>query len=242
MLGLAPAFCLHSARGEQPAPAEHKHEDGSACTADHGHDDHQHKAGETCTQGHAHEEHRHADGAVCTGDHELEGHQHAEGEACTGDHEREESAEKNSSQPGDMIPVHVDEKARHSLDMRFEKVEETSHGAAKTLHGQMVIPPHAVTTYALPAAGRVTFNVKSAQQVRKGNCCTRWHPRILWKWKETPPRPGPRWTVPQQNSEPSGNAGPSWKNRHPQQRTEYFHPIQRGGNPQPPGCPERQQQ
>ena len=152
MLGLAPAFCLHSARGEQPAPAEHKHEDGSACTADHGHDDHQHKAGETCTQGHAHEEHRHADGAVCTGDHELEGHQHAEGEACTGDHEREESAEKNSSQPGDMIPVHVDEKARHSLDMRFEKVEETSHGAAKTLHGQMVIPPHAVTTYALPAA------------------------------------------------------------------------------------------
>lgn len=52
--------------------------------------------------------------------------------------------------------------------MRFEKVEETSHGAAKTLHGQMVIPPHAVTTYALPAAGRVTFNVKSAQQVRKG--------------------------------------------------------------------------
>ncbi|MFR4438150.1 MAG: hypothetical protein ACLT8C_10960, partial [Akkermansia muciniphila] len=118
MLGLAPAFCLHSARGEQPAPAEHKHEDGSACTADHGHDDHQHKAGETCTQGHAHEEHRHADGAVCTGDHELEGHQHAEGEACTGDHEREESAEKNSSQPGDMIPVHVDEKARHSLDMR----------------------------------------------------------------------------------------------------------------------------
>ncbi|HRN23126.1 MAG TPA: hypothetical protein PK077_02120, partial [Akkermansia muciniphila] len=168
MLGLAPAFCLHSARGEQPAPAEHKHEDGSACTADHGHDDHQHKAGETCTQGHAHEEHRHADGAVCTGDHELEGHQHAEGEACTGNHEREESAEKNSGQPGDMIPVHVDEKARHSLDMRFEKVEETSHGAAKTLHGQMVIPPHAVTTYALPAAGRVTFNVKSAQQVRKG--------------------------------------------------------------------------
>lgn len=67
-----------------------------------------------------------------------------------------------------MIPVHVDEKARHSLDMRFEKVTEATHGAEKTLHGQMVIPPHAVTTYALPAAGRVTFNVKSAQQVRKG--------------------------------------------------------------------------
>ena len=27
-----------------------------------------------------------------------------------------------------MIPVHVDEKARHSLDMRFEKVTEATHG------------------------------------------------------------------------------------------------------------------
>ena len=170
ILGLAPVFGLNPARGDQQAPAEHKHEDGSACTADHGHEDHQHKEGEPCTEGHAHEEHTHADGSACTGDHGKEGHQHAEGEACTGDHdhEHEEAAGKNSGQLGDMIPVHVDEKARHSLDMRFEKVAEVPHGAEKTLHGQMVIPPHAVTTYALPAAGRVTFSVKSAQQVRKG--------------------------------------------------------------------------
>ncbi|PNC31724.1 hypothetical protein CXU17_02825 [Akkermansia muciniphila] len=168
ILGLTPVFSLNPARGEQPTPTEHKHEDGTACTADHGHEDHQHKEGETCAEGHAHEEHKHADGSVCTGDHEPEGHQHAEGEACTGDHKHEEAAEKGSGQPGDMIPVHVDEKARHSLDMRFEKVTEATHDAEKTLHGQMVIPPHAVTTYALPAAGRVTFNVKSAQQVRKG--------------------------------------------------------------------------
>lgn len=170
ILGLAPVFGLNPARGDQQAPAEHKHEDGSACTADHGHEEHQHKEGETCTEGHAHEEHTHADGSVCTGDHGKEGHQHAEGEACTGDHdhEHEEAAGKSSGQLGDMIPVHVDEKARHSLDMRFEKVTEVPHGAEKTLHGQMVIPPHAVTTYALPAAGRVTFSVKSAQQVRKG--------------------------------------------------------------------------
>lgn len=170
ILGLAPVFGLNPARGDQQAPAEHKHEDGSACTADHGHEDHQHKEGEPCTEGHAHEEHTHADGSACTGDHGKEGHQHAEGEACTGDHdhEHEEAAGKSSGQLGDMIPVHVDEKARHSLDMRFEKVAEVPHGAEKTLHGQMVIPPHAVTTYALPAAGRVTFSVKSAQQVRKG--------------------------------------------------------------------------
>lgn len=170
ILGLAPVFGLNPARGDQQAPAEHKHEDGSACTADHGHEDHQHKEGEPCTEGHAHEEHTHPDGSACTGDHGKEGHQHAEGEPCTGDHdhEHEEAAGKSSGQLGDMIPVHVDEKARHSLDMRFEKVTEVPHGAEKTLHGQMVIPPHAVTTYALPAAGRVTFSVKSAQQVRKG--------------------------------------------------------------------------
>lgn len=170
ILGLAPVFGLNPARGDQQAPAEHKHEDGSACTADHGHEGHQHKEGEPCTEGHAHEEHTHADGSACTGDHGKESHQHAEGEACTGDHdhEHEEAAGKSSGQLGDMIPVHVDEKARHSLDMRFEKVAEVPHGAEKTLHGQMVIPPHAVTTYALPAAGRVTFSVKSAQQVRKG--------------------------------------------------------------------------
>lgn len=170
ILGLAPVFGLNPARGDQQAPAEHKHEDGSACTADHGHEDHQHKEGEPCTEGHAHEEHTHPDGSACTGDHGKEGHQHAEGEPCTGDHdhEHEEASGKSSGQLGDMIPVHVDEKARHSLDMRFEKVTEVPHGAEKTLHGQMVIPPHAVTTYALPAAGRVTFSVKSAQQVRKG--------------------------------------------------------------------------
>lgn len=168
ILGLAPVFGLNPARGGQQAPTEHKHEDGTACTADHGHDAHRHQEGETCTDGHAHEEHKHADGSVCTGDHEQKGHQHAEGKACTDGHEHEEAAETNSGQPGDMIAVHVDEKARHSLDMRFEKVAEASHGAEKTLHGQMVIPPHAVTTYALPAAGRVTFNVKSAQQVRQG--------------------------------------------------------------------------
>lgn len=53
ILGLAPVFSLNPARGEQPAPTEHKHEDGTACTADHGHEDHQHKEGETCAEGHA---------------------------------------------------------------------------------------------------------------------------------------------------------------------------------------------
>lgn len=31
ILGLTPVFSLNPARGEQPAPTEHKHEDGTAC-------------------------------------------------------------------------------------------------------------------------------------------------------------------------------------------------------------------
>lgn len=168
ILGIAPVFGLSPVLGAQETSAEHNHADGTPCTADHGHDEHQHKDGETCTEGHDHQEHTHPDGTVCTGDHDHEGHQHAEGEACTDDHDHDKPSAGGAGALEDMIPLHVDEKARHSLDMRFEKVTAVPHGAERTLHGQMVIPPHAVNTYALPAAGRVTFHVKSAQQVRKG--------------------------------------------------------------------------
>lgn len=168
ILGLAPVFSLSAVRADQQAPAEHKHADGTACTADHGHEDHRHQEGEPCAEGHAHETHVHPDGTACTGDHEPATHLHADGEPCTDDHSHGNPAEQASGTPEDMVPLHVDEKARHSLDMRFEQVTAVPHGSEKTLHGQMVIPPHAVTTYALPAAGRVTFHVKSAQQVRRG--------------------------------------------------------------------------
>lgn len=168
ILGIAPVFGLSPVLGAQETSAEHNHADGTPCTADHGHDEHQHKEGETCTEGHDHKEHTHPDGTVCTGDHDHEGHQHAEGKACTDDHDHDKPSAGGAGAMEDMIPLHVDEKARHSLDMRFEKVTAVPHGAERTLHGQMVIPPHAVNTYALPAAGRVTFHVKSAQQVRKG--------------------------------------------------------------------------
>ena len=168
ILGIAPVFGLSPVLGAQETSAEHNHADGTPCTADHGHDEHQHKEGETCTEGHDHKEHTHPDGTVCTGDHDHEGHQHAEGKACSDDHDHDKPSAGGAGALEDMIPLHVDEKARHSLDMRFEKVTAVPHGAERTLHGQMVIPPHAVNTYALPAAGRVTFHVKSAQQVRKG--------------------------------------------------------------------------
>lgn len=168
ILGIAPVFGLSPVLGAQDTSAEHNHADGTPCTADHGHDEHQHKEGETCTEGHDHKEHTHPDGTVCTGDHDHEGHQHAEGKACTDDHDHDKPSAGGAGALEDMIPLHVDEKARHSLDMRFEKVTAVPHGAERTLHGQMVIPPHAVNTYALPAVGRVTFHVKSAQQVRKG--------------------------------------------------------------------------
>ncbi len=118
--------------------------------------------------------HVHADGTVCNGDHghakpAKKPHVHADGTVCNGDHgEQSQSATAGDSLP-DMLEIKVDAHARHALGMQFEQVGQTPHQAAKTLYGQMIIPPHAVTTYALPAAGRVDFFVQSAQQVKKGD-------------------------------------------------------------------------
>ena len=133
ILGIAPVFGLSPVLGAQEASAEHNHADGTPCTADHGHDEHQHKEGETCTDDHGHKEYIHPDGSVCTSDHGHEGHQHAEGEACTDDHDHDHGklSAGGAGVLADMIPLHVDEKARHSLDMRFEKVTAVPHGAER---------------------------------------------------------------------------------------------------------------
>ena len=167
-LGLAAVLGISPVRSAETAPAEHKHAPGEPCTENHdSKTEHKHAPGEPCTEDHdSKAEHKHAPGEPCTEDHDSKTeHKHAPGEPCTEDHGEEGG---HSDALADMIPLHVDEKARHSLDMRFEQVTAVPNEADKTLHGQMVIPPHAVTTYALPSAGRVTFYVKSAQAVRKG--------------------------------------------------------------------------
>lgn len=117
-------------------------------------DEHSHEEG---AAGHAEEEH-------ADHDHEAEDeHQHKEGETCTDEHGH------THAESGQPVQLKLDAKAIHSLDMRFEKAGAASDEANQTIHGQMVIPPHAVETYALPSPGRVTFHVKSAQNVRKGD-------------------------------------------------------------------------
>lgn len=167
ILSLAPAFGGNSAFGDQMHSTEHKHTDNTICTTSHNHNGHQHSEGNTCTEEHDHHLHKHENETICSGNCETEKHQHSD--SCTEPHDHNDTHKKQSGQLPDMISVHVDEQARHSLDMRFEKVTATSNRAEKTLYGQMIIPPHAITTYALPAAGRVTFHVKSAQQVQQGD-------------------------------------------------------------------------
>ncbi len=120
--------------------------------------------------------HVHADGTVCTGNHDhapakeaAKPHVHADGTVCTGNHGNTAEAAATADSLPDMIQLKVDEHARHALDMQFEQVGRIPHQSAKTLYGQMIIPPHAVNTYALPAAGRIDIKVVSAQQVKKGD-------------------------------------------------------------------------
>lgn len=138
--------------------------------ADHAEHDHDHAAESHAEcDGHDHEkdQHQHAEGEECPGD----DHAHEGEEPCSGDHDHDHAKEQSGNTPvsEDMVSVTIDDKARHSLAMKVEKVVQRPALATKSFYGQMEIPPHAVNTYALPAAGRVKLLVQSAQHVNKGD-------------------------------------------------------------------------
>ena len=144
--------------------ADHNHEHGAACTEDH---DHEHAHAEASHAGEAHEH-----GAACTEDHDHE-HAHAEashageahehGAACTEDHDHGQGGE------GDAVIVSVDARSRHILNMQVEQVPAGNRTLVHSLYGYLTTPDHAVSAYAMPCAGRISLQVKSAQQVRKGD-------------------------------------------------------------------------
>ena len=53
--------------------------------------------------------------------------------------------------------------------MQVEEVPEGSRPLVHSLYGYLTTPDHAVSTYAMPCAGRISLEVKSAQSVRKGD-------------------------------------------------------------------------
>ncbi len=62
----------------------------------------------------------------------------------------------------------ADPKSRHLIALQVEEVPAPGGALSSSLYGTLSAPDHALQTYALPAAGRITLHVKSAQQVHEG--------------------------------------------------------------------------
>lgn len=93
-------------------------------------------------------------------------HQHEE-EELHAPHEHEASTKE------DVIVVKVNPRSRHILAMQVEEVPAATMALVSSLYGVLTVPEHAIETYSLPCAGRITLHVKSAQQVRQGDIlCT----------------------------------------------------------------------
>lgn len=84
-------------------------------------------------------------------------------------HAHEEDIHAEASHGQDLVVVQADARSRHILNMQIETVPETSLALTHSLYGYLTVPDHALSTYALPCAGRITLQVKSAQQVKKGD-------------------------------------------------------------------------
>lgn len=128
--------------------AEEAH-DHSNCNHDH--------AAEESHAGHDHE------GGACKGEHD---HDH-EGGACKDEHDHNHEGGACSSSSG--VVVKADARARSILGMQVQEVPAVTATLTGSLYGRLTIPEHAVETYALPVAGRISLRVKSAQQVQAGD-------------------------------------------------------------------------
>lgn len=65
--------------------------------------------------------------------------------------------------------VKVDARSRHILNMQVEAVAEGRGMLTHSMYGTLTVPEHATETYALPCAGFITLQVKSAQPVKEGD-------------------------------------------------------------------------
>ncbi|MCI7697770.1 MAG: efflux RND transporter periplasmic adaptor subunit [Akkermansia sp.] len=172
--------CNHDHAAEE-SHAGHDHE-GGACKGEHDHDheggackdehDHNHEGG-ACKDEHDHDheggackdEHDHDhEGGACKDEHD---HNH-EGGACKDEHDHNHEGGACSSSSGGVV-VKADARARSILGMQVQEVPAVTATLTGSLYGRLTIPEHAVETYALPVAGRISLRVKSAQQVQAGD-------------------------------------------------------------------------
>ena len=102
----------------------------------------------------------------------LGAHEHDEHEHCEHDHEHEHEHcdhDHDHDHDNDSVVVKADEHSRHILAIQTEAVPAAGQRLVYSVYGTLSVPRHALRTYALPSAGRVTLHVKSAQAVRKGD-------------------------------------------------------------------------
>ena len=163
--------CTHDHAARE---GEHHHEHGEGCTHDHAADagEHHHEHGEGCTHDHAagEGEHHHEHGEGCTHDHGDHGHEH--GSACShdhGDHGHEHGAACSHDHSSGPVVVKADAHARHISGMKIEEVPAAGLALTHSLYGHLFVPGHALETYSLPCGGRISLQVKSAQNVKKGD-------------------------------------------------------------------------
>lgn len=65
--------------------------------------------------------------------------------------------------------VKADAHARHISGMKIEEVPAAGLALTHSLYGHLFVPSHALETYSLPCGGRISLQVKSAQNVKKGD-------------------------------------------------------------------------
>ena len=100
----------------------------------------------------------------------LGAHDHDEHEHCEHEHDHEHEHEhEHCDHDHDSVVVKADEHSRHILAIQTEAVPAAGQRLVYSVYGTLTVPQHALRTYALPSAGRVTLHVKSAQAVRKGD-------------------------------------------------------------------------
>ena len=104
-------------------------------------------------------------------EHNRAGHdhhaEHADHDHADHDHGHAEHTGHNHA--AEAVHIRVDERSRHILNMQVETIPKSELALSQSLYGHLIVPGHALETYALPCAGRINLHVKTAQQVRKGD-------------------------------------------------------------------------
>ena len=145
--------------------AQEAHEHDGCCGHDHAAEKTEHQHDHAACIGHDHapaaEEKAHQHDGCCGHDHAAEKTEHQHDHAACSGHD-------HAADDGPVL-VTADPRSRQMLRMRVEEVPEADLALTHSLYGYLTATEHAMETYSLPCAGRISLAVKSAQSVKKGD-------------------------------------------------------------------------